>query len=85
MPKVAAEWPGAVLPTTRLSDYASLPFPLMLVYAANTTKAARRVTDLIRQQATNARYEEISDAGHMAPITRRQQVNDVLADYLKSF
>ena len=84
MPKVAAEWPGAMSPTTCLSDYASLPFPLMMICAANTTKAARRVTDLIRQRAKKARYEEISDGGHMAPITRRQMVNAVLADYLKS-
>ncbi len=84
MPKVAAEWRGAMSPTTCLSDYASLPFPLMLVCAANTTRAARCVTDLIRQRAKKARYEEISDGGHMAPITRRHQVNAVLADYLKS-
>ena len=84
MPKVAAEWPGAMSPTTCLADYASLPIPMMLVCAANTTKAARCVTDLIRQQAKKARYEEISDGGHMAPITRRHKVNAVLADYLKS-
>ncbi len=84
MPKIAAEWPGAMSETTRLADYASLPWPLLLICAADTTMAAGRVTGLIRQQAKTARYEEISDGGHMAPITRREQVNAVLADFLRS-
>ena len=84
MPKVAAEWPGAMSATTRLADYAALPWPVLLIRAADTTLAARRVTDLISEQAAAARLVTVPDGGHMAPVTRRDAVNAILADFLRN-
>ena len=82
MPKIAAEWPGALSPTTSLDEYGSMPWPVLLVCGSETTLAARTVMALIRDRAGTARYAEIAGGGHMAPVTMRDEVNTVLAGFL---
>ena len=84
MPKVAAEWPGALGPTTSLADYDDLPTQVLLVRGSQTTLVAKRVADLIMARAKSALFEEIAGAGHMAPITHRDAVNAVLERFLLS-
>ena len=84
MPKIAAEWPGGFTQTTLLADYEVMPWPVLLMRGSQTTLAARRVVDLIRSRATRARFLEIARAGHMAPITDREPVNDALVEFLEN-
>jgi pimeloyl-ACP methyl ester carboxylesterase len=82
MPKVVAEWPGCFGPTTSLSQYASFPWRTLLIRAADTTLAARRVVDLILEQISNHEFVEVAKGGHMSPVTNAEPVNAAIQQFL---
>lgn len=82
MPKVAAEWPGAFEPTTRLADYTSLPMSTLLIRAADTTLAARRVVDLLLERVPKQTFVQIERGGHMSPVTNSEPVNAAIDRFL---
>jgi pimeloyl-ACP methyl ester carboxylesterase len=82
MPKVVAEWSGAFGPTTRLVQYASLPWRTLMVRAADTTLAARRVVDLIVERMDRPEFAEVAGGGHMSPVTNPEPVNTAIRQFL---
>jgi pimeloyl-ACP methyl ester carboxylesterase len=82
MAKVVAEWSGAFAPTTRLADYAAFPAPTLLIRAADTTLAARRITNLIRARLGAHDFVEVARGGHMSPVTNPEPVNSAIAGFL---
>ncbi len=82
MAKVTREWPGAFDATTRLDDYRALPWPTLVIRAADTTLAARRVVDLLLERMTGRRFVEIPHGGHMSPVTNREPVNEAIETFL---
>ncbi len=83
MQKVAAEWPGAFTATTCLAQYRALPWPTLLVRAADTTLAASRTVVLIHGQMETAELIEIERGGHMSPVTNPEPVNAAIAAFLE--
>ncbi len=82
MPKVALEWPGAFEPTTRLEQYGPLPWPAQLIRAADTTRAARTVVDLVVNQNPDIGLVEVASGGHMSPVTNPEPVNAAIVSFL---
>lgn len=84
MPKVAVEWPGAFESTTRRDQYGSLPWPMQIIRAADTTLAARTVVDLILNQNQSIRLVEVPAGGHMSPVTNPEPVNASIVAFLEN-
>ncbi len=84
MPKVMVEWPGAFESTTRLDQYAALPWPTQIIRAADTTLAAGTVVDLIVKQNPDIGLVEVAAGGHMSPVTNPAPVNDAIVAFLES-
>ncbi len=82
MPKVANEWPGAFGHTTRLEDYDDFKWPVLLVHAADTTRAAHAVMDLIASRLPHATRAEIAAGGHMSPVTNPKPVIGHIVSFL---
>src|SRR5262249_14166303 len=61
---------------------AALPMPILLIVGAHTTPAARAVVDVLHGLWPQARYAEIAQAGHMAPVTHAAAVNAIIEAFL---
>jgi pimeloyl-ACP methyl ester carboxylesterase len=60
----------------------ALSMPIQLIGGTNTTRAARAVMDVLRGIWPEAQFAEITGAGHTAPITHPQPVNEVIETFL---
>jgi pimeloyl-ACP methyl ester carboxylesterase len=79
MPALKAEFPSAFQTWGATRDaLAALKLPILLVSGARSTKAARAVTEILREAWPHARYREIEAAGHMAPVTHADLVNETI-------
>jgi pimeloyl-ACP methyl ester carboxylesterase len=83
VPKLNEDWPGTIEHNTRLSDYASLSLPVLLMRAKNTRRPSFRIVDLIRPHLPNVRFAEIEDGGHMSPLTNPEPVNAAVEAFLE--
>jgi pimeloyl-ACP methyl ester carboxylesterase len=83
MPKVRNEWDVVFDPHETTPDLlTALTMPILLVAGSNTTPAARGVIDALRDIWPQAAYSEIAGAGHMAPMTHADCVNDIVETFL---
>jgi pimeloyl-ACP methyl ester carboxylesterase len=67
------------LPSAQL---AQLTMPVLCLSGAQSPAAASGIADLLRVHLPQAHHETLGGAGHMAPITHAQAVNDRLICFL---
>lgn len=80
--KVALEFMILIEIGTRLSDYASITAPTLLIAGGKTRAPARAVVDMLSQALPNATMTVLKGAGHMSPFTHTSQVNRLIAGHL---
>jgi pimeloyl-ACP methyl ester carboxylesterase len=80
--KVALEFMIAIEASTRLSDYASVTAPTLLVAGANTRAPTRAVVDMLGATLPNVEVKVIKGAGHMSPFTHPSEVNRLIVCHL---
>lgn len=68
----------------RIEDVAEIAVPTLLLQGSRTTTAARRVCDRLARAMPFALMQVITGAGHMSPVTHRDQVNDLLVAHLEA-
>ena len=77
------EWDAVMNETTALNAWAQrLPGGTVVISTAHTVRPIREITELLRQACPAWRYEHLADVGHMAPLTRADLVNPLLASLL---
>jgi pimeloyl-ACP methyl ester carboxylesterase len=84
LPKVLLDFYAALNESARLEDFGALTTPTMLVYGTCSPQPTRRLCKLLMQTLPHATLETIAGAGHMAPITHRDQVDTMIAAYIES-
>lgn len=78
------EWDAVLSETTTLHEWARLlPAATLVLTARETARTICEIVDLMRQNCPGWRFEEIEDGGHMAPLTRPDLVNPVIARFLE--
>jgi pimeloyl-ACP methyl ester carboxylesterase len=80
--KVALEFMIALDADTKLSDYASINAPVLLIAGSKTRAPARAVTDMLAATLPNAKVAILNGAGHMSPFTHPFELNQLLLDHL---
>ncbi len=80
--KVALEFMIIIEAAPRLSDYASVAVPTLLIAGAKTRAPARAVVDMLGATLPNAKLAVLNGAGHMSPFTHPSEVNWLIADHL---
>jgi pimeloyl-ACP methyl ester carboxylesterase len=84
LPKVALDFHATLNEPTRLEDFRSMTVPTLLLHGTNSLWPTRRICDLLDRILPEARLETIGGAGHMAPVTHRDQVNAMVIAHLDS-
>jgi pimeloyl-ACP methyl ester carboxylesterase len=82
LPKVLLDFYAALNESTRLEDFRAMTTPTLLLRGTRSPLPARRACELLAHTLPDARLETIAGAGHMAPITHRDQVNAMVAAHI---
>lgn len=80
--KVALEFMITIEAGRRLSDYASVTAPTLLIVGGKTRAPARAVIDMLSTTLPNATVTVLKGAGHMSPFTHPSEVNRLIAGHL---
>lgn len=77
------EWDAVMDETTTLDGWARvLPDKTLVVSARRTVRPIREIVELMRSRCPAWRFEQIAEGGHMAPLTRPDLVNPIVASFL---
>ena len=82
--KVALEFMIAIDSQSKLSDYAGVDAPTLLIVGGKTRKPARAVVDMLAATLPNATVKVLRGAGHMSPFTHPSELNRLILDHLES-
>ena len=78
------EWDAVMDEATTLDEWASaLPNETLVVSAQHTVRPIREIVELMREGCPTWRFEEITDGGHMAPLTRPDLINPIVSSFLE--
>jgi pimeloyl-ACP methyl ester carboxylesterase len=80
--KVALEFTIAIESGRRLSDYANVTAPTLLIVGSKTRAPARAVVDMLSATLPKATVTVLKNAGHMSPFTHPSVVNRLIAGHL---
>jgi lipase len=70
--------------TDDLSPYRALRVPTLLLYGEKTRAPAKAVVRLLTDTLPLVRSQAIPGAGHMSPITHRDQVNALVLEHIRA-
>ena len=84
LPKIALDFHATLNEPTRLEDFRFMTVPTLLLHGTSSPWPTRRICDLLQRILPEARLQTICGAGHMAPVTHRDQVNGMVIAHLDS-
>ena len=77
------EWDAVMNETTPVEQWATLlPEATLLVCDPRTVLPIREITAVLRRSCPGWAYKEVPGAGHMAPLTRPDLINPLVASFL---
>lgn len=77
------EWDAAVVPTTA-DSFKSISARTLLMRSADTRLVLHDIIDVLSAVFPHWQVKEISGGGHMAPLTRADEVNVAISNFLDS-
>lgn len=83
LPKVAMEFHAVLSEVADMDAYREINNPTLIVRGALSPRPTRRICELLAQALPEARLVTLEGAGHMAPLTHADQVNDLVAGHLE--
>jgi pimeloyl-ACP methyl ester carboxylesterase len=79
------EWDAVMDETTSAQQWAELlPAATQIVYDPGTVLPIRTIVDILRGTDSRWTYREVPGGGHMAPLTRPDLINPVVAAFLSA-
>lgn len=82
-PKVEQDFTALLSDTTKLSGFAAVAVPTLLIVGGRTPGPTRSLAELLATALPDARLEAVVDAGHMGPVTHRDAINRLIATHLR--
>lgn len=76
------QFPALIWDPACIADFGRMDVPTLLVQGMRTTLAARRLCQRLAQAWPRAHVELVGGAGHMSPVTHREQVNALVTAHL---
>jgi pimeloyl-ACP methyl ester carboxylesterase len=80
--KVALDFHATLNEPTRLEDFGALTVATLVVQGACSPLPTRRICERLAAVLPEAQSKTIEGAGHMAPVTHRDEVNCLIAAHL---
>jgi pimeloyl-ACP methyl ester carboxylesterase len=84
LPKVALDFHATLNEPTSLDDFRLMTLPTLLLHGTDSPSPTRRICELLARILPDAQLRTIGGAGHMAPVTHRDQVNALVRAQLDS-
>src|SRR5215475_3065405 len=84
LPKVALDFHATLNEPTRLEDFCWMTVSTLLLYGTSSPLPTRRISELLARILPDAELKAIGGAGHMAPLTHRDQVNAMVIAQIDS-
>ena len=84
LPKIALEFHATLNEPTRLEDLRSMSVPTLLLHGTGSPWPTRRICDLLERILPRTQLKTIGGAGHMSPVTHRDQVNALIVSQIDS-
>lgn len=78
LPKVVLDFHATFNEPTRLDDFRAMDVPTLLVEGTRSPQPTRRICELLACTLPVAHLVSVEGAGHMSPITHRDQVNAIV-------
>jgi pimeloyl-ACP methyl ester carboxylesterase len=82
LPQVNHEWDAVITGDRPLADWGRIEAPVHVIEADDTRQSTRRVAALLAAQFPQWRFHRIAAGGHMAPLSRPDLVNPLIAAIL---
>lgn len=82
--KVALDFHALLAEPTELEDLCDIALPSLLVQGERTTLPSRRICAHLRTALPKGTFRVVQGAGHMVPITHRDEVNALIASYIEA-
>ena len=83
--KVVLDFHATLNEPARAEDFRGLALPTLLLRGTRSPAATRQICDTLAGVLPDSQLQLIHGAGHMAPITHRDQVNGLIAAHLDSY
>jgi pimeloyl-ACP methyl ester carboxylesterase len=80
--KVALDFHALLDEPAELEDVQDIAVPTLLVQGGCTTLPSRCVCKRLREALPAAQFRVVQGAGHMLPVTHRDQVNSLIIDFI---
>lgn len=84
LPKIALDFHATFNEPGRLEDLRAMTMPTLLLQGANSPLPTRRICERLAHILPGAKLKTIPGAGHMAPITHRDEVNALVTTQIDS-
>lgn len=84
LPKIALDFHATINEPVRLEDLRSMAVPTLLLQGANSPLPTRRICERLAHVLPQAKLKTVHGAGHMVPITHRDEVNALVSTQLDS-
>jgi pimeloyl-ACP methyl ester carboxylesterase len=82
MPPNFHEWDAVMDEGTTLAEWGRLRAATLLVHAADTRRPIAEIAALFSEACPHWKFARIPEGGHMAPLTRPDLVNPLVAEFL---
>lgn len=82
LPKVALDFHATLNEPARLDDLRTIAAPMLLIGSECSPLPARRIGRLLARALPGLRVKTIEGAGHMAPLTHPDEVNEALVAHI---
>ncbi|MBM3597521.1 MAG: alpha/beta hydrolase [Alphaproteobacteria bacterium] len=82
--KVALDFFATFNEPTRLDEVRAVGVPTLLVKGTCSPLPAQRISDLLSRTLPEANLEMVAGAGHMLPLTHRDEVNNLIVSHLEA-
>jgi pimeloyl-ACP methyl ester carboxylesterase len=82
--KVALDFHATIREPTRPADFRRIMVPTLLVQGACTTLPTQRICLRLARTLRSVDVKTINGAGHMSPLTHRDEVNDLIVAHLNA-
>jgi len=82
IPRACLEWRAVMAERTPLSAYAGLAIPTLMMHGESTTEPLALITRRLADAMQGFSFHVVKGAGHMAPITRAEDVNACIVRHI---
>ena len=82
LPKVALDFQAILHDSARLHDFRLMAVPTLVIQGELSPSPTRRICERLVAGLPEARFATVPGAGHMCPVTHREETNELLAAFL---